>query len=64
MTGDGKRLTRVRAVAREGLEEATRYVREREMEGMRSDLATQVRRHPVAAIAVAFLAGYMVRRIF
>ncbi|HUE76943.1 MAG TPA: hypothetical protein VMM83_03300 [Longimicrobiales bacterium] len=63
MIEDGNRVARIRTAAREGIEEATRYVWERELEGMRSDLATQVRRHPLGAIAVAFLAGYIVRRI-
>jgi hypothetical protein len=31
---------------------------------MRSDLETQIRRHPLAAIGVAFLAGYTLRRLF
>lgn len=45
------------------LEEASRYVRARDVETMRTDLVTQIRRHPLAAIAAAFLAGYLVRRL-
>lgn len=47
-----------------GLDSAARYVRERELDQMRSDLESQVRRHPLASVAVAFLAGYALRRIF
>lgn len=50
--------------AAEGLDSAARYVRERELDEMRGDLATQVRRHPLASVALAFLAGYALRRIF
>lgn len=48
----------------ERLDHAARYVRERELEEVRTDLETQVRRHPLTSVALAFLAGYMVRRIF
>lgn len=50
--------------AAEGLDDAARYVRERELDAMRSDLETQVRRHPLASVAIAFLAGYTLRRLF
>lgn len=50
--------------AAEGLDSAARYVRERELGEMRSDLETQVRRHPLASVALAFMAGYALRRIF
>lgn len=49
--------------AAEGIDGAADYVRTHELEAMRSDLESQVRRHPLAAIGVAFLAGYAVRRI-
>jgi hypothetical protein len=48
----------------EGIEGAATYVRTRELDGMRNDFETQVRRHPLAAIGIAFLAGYTLRRIF
>lgn len=50
--------------AAEGIDGAASYVRSRELGEMKADLETQVRRHPLAAIAVAFLAGYTLRRIF
>jgi len=50
--------------AARGIDTAADYVRNREIEAIRTDLETQVRRHPLAAVAFAFLAGYTLRRIF
>ena len=50
--------------AARGIDNAADYVRTRELEAMKSDLETQVRRHPLAAVTVAFLAGYTLRRLF
>jgi hypothetical protein len=50
--------------AADGIDDAANYVRTHEINEMRSDLETTIRRHPLAAIGVAFLAGYTVRRIF
>jgi hypothetical protein len=50
--------------AAEGIDSAATYVRTRELDEMKGDLETQVRRHPLASIAVAFLAGYTLRRLF
>ncbi|HUG41728.1 MAG TPA: hypothetical protein VMM12_14660 [Longimicrobiales bacterium] len=50
--------------AADGLDNAARYVRERELDAVRSDLEAQVRRHPLASIALAFVAGYTLRRLF
>jgi hypothetical protein len=50
--------------AADGIDGAADYVRSHELTEMRSDLETQIRRHPLAAIGVAFLAGYALRRIF
>ncbi len=50
--------------AAEGLDTAAEYVRTHPVSEMRGDLESEVRRHPLAAIAVAFLAGYTLRRIF
>lgn len=50
--------------AAESIDSAARYVRERELDQMRGDLETQVRRHPLASVAIAFIAGYTLRRIF
>lgn len=50
--------------AADGIDSAADYVRTREIDEMRSDLETQVRRHPLASVAIAFLAGYTLRRIF
>lgn len=50
--------------AARGIDNAAHYVRTRELQGMKTDLEVQVRRHPLVAVAVAFLAGYAVRRIF
>lgn len=50
--------------AAEGIDGAADYVRSHELTEMRSDLETQIRRHPLAAIGVAFLAGYTLRRLF
>lgn len=50
--------------AARGIDNAADYFRTRELEAVKSDLETQVRRHPIASMAVAFLAGYTLRRIF
>jgi hypothetical protein len=50
--------------AARGIDNAADYVRTRELEAMKADLETQVRRHPLASVAVAFLAGYTLRRLF
>ncbi|MDX1673662.1 MAG: hypothetical protein R3314_02575 [Longimicrobiales bacterium] len=50
--------------AARSIDHAADYVRTRELEGMKTDLEVQVRRHPLAAVAVAFVAGYAFRRIF
>jgi hypothetical protein len=49
--------------AADGIDEAADYVRTHHLDEMRTDLETQIRRHPLAAIGVAFLAGYALRRI-
>lgn len=50
--------------AADGIDGAADYVRSHELNEMRSDVETQIRRHPLAAIGVAFLAGYTLRRLF
>lgn len=50
--------------AADGIHHAADYVRTREIDEMRTDLETTVRRHPLTSVAVAFLAGYTLRRIF
>lgn len=50
--------------AARSIDNAADYLRTRELDAMRSDLETQVRRHPLASVAVAFIAGYTLRRIF
>ena len=50
--------------AAEGIDHAADYVRTREIDEMRSDLETTVRRHPLTSVAVAFFAGYTLRRLF
>lgn len=50
--------------AARSIDNAADYLRTRELDAMRNDLETQVRRHPLAAVTVAFLAGYTLRRIF
>ena len=50
--------------AARGIDHAADYVRNRELEAMKTDLETQVRRHPLAAVTAAFLAGYTLRRLF
>lgn len=50
--------------AADGIDNAARYVRQRELDEMRTDLETQVREHPLASVALAFMAGYALRRIF
>jgi hypothetical protein len=50
--------------AADGIDGAADYVRRHDLDAMRSDLETQVRRHPLASIVVAFLAGYTIRRLF
>lgn len=50
--------------AADGIQNAADYVRTREIDEMRTDLETTVRRHPLASVAVAFFAGYSLRRLF
>lgn len=50
--------------AAEGIHHAADYVRTREIDEMRADLETTVRRHPLTSVAVAFFAGYTLRRLF
>ncbi len=50
--------------AAEGIQHAADYVRTRELDEIRTDLETTVRRHPLASVAVAFFAGYTLRRLF
>lgn len=50
--------------AADGIHHAADYVRTREINEMRTDLETTVRRHPLGSVAVAFLAGYTLRRLF
>lgn len=50
--------------AAEGIHHAADYVRTREIDEMRTDLETTVRQHPLASVAVAFFAGYTLRRLF
>ncbi|MFW5947723.1 MAG: hypothetical protein ACOCUW_04455 [Gemmatimonadota bacterium] len=50
--------------AARGIDNVAHYLRSRELDGMRRDLEAQVRRHPLAAVAAAFLTGYTLRRIF
>lgn len=60
-------LSRTRPLAynaAEGIDSAADYVRSHELDEMRTDLETQVRRHPLTSLAIAFLAGYTLRRIF
>ncbi len=59
-------LNRVRPLtdnAAQGIEGAADYVRTHQVEEMRTDLESQIRRHPLAAIGIAFLAGYTLRRL-
>lgn len=48
----------------DGIDGAAHYVRTHEIDDMRTDLETQVRRHPLASVAIAFVAGYSLRRLF
>jgi hypothetical protein len=50
--------------AADGIHHAADYVRTREVDEMRADFETTVRRHPLASVAVAFVAGYTLRRLF
>lgn len=50
--------------AAEGIDQAADYVRTREIDEMRTDLETTVRRHPLTSVALAFMAGYTLRRLF
>lgn len=50
--------------AAERIDGAAEYVRTHEIDEMRTDLETTVRRHPLASVAVAFFAGYTLRRLF
>ena len=50
--------------AADGIDGAADYVRTHEIDEMRTDIESTIRRNPLAAIGIAFLAGYTVRRIF
>jgi hypothetical protein len=50
--------------AAHGIDGAADYVRTHPVDEMRSDLEDQIKRHPLVAVGIAFLAGYAVRRIF
>lgn len=50
--------------AAEGIHHAADYVRTRDVDEMRTDLEASVRRHPLTSVAVAFFAGYTLRRLF
>jgi hypothetical protein len=50
--------------AAENIDHAAEYVRNRPVDEVRSDLERTVRRHPLTSVAVAFFAGYTLRRIF
>jgi hypothetical protein len=50
--------------AADGIDGAADYVRTHELDEMRTDLEGQIRRHPLASVGIAFLAGYALRRIF
>ena len=50
--------------AARGIDHAADYVRTRELDAIKTDLETQVRRHPLVAVGAAFLFGYTFRRIF
>lgn len=50
--------------AARGIDSAAEYLRTHELDAMRTDFEAQVRRHPLVAVGVAFLAGYTLRRIF
>ena len=62
LPSDRTAVGKAREAAGGRLEEVAGRVRE--IDEIRSDLETAVRRYPLASITFAFLAGYTVRRIF
>lgn len=49
--------------AGETIEEAGEYVRTHDMADMRSDLANQIRAHPLRSVGIALGAGFIIGRI-
>jgi hypothetical protein len=56
-------LDQLAATAADGLDRASRYLREREPREMRRDAETLARRHPELVLGGAFLAGLAVARL-
>ena len=60
---DGPRA-RLQARAQKAVEVSRDYLREHDVEEMRSDLEREIRAHPIKSIAIALGAGYVLGRIF
>ena len=55
---------RLQARASRAVEVSTDYLREHDLDEMRSDLEREIRAHPIKSIAIALGAGYVLGRIF
>jgi hypothetical protein len=59
--GPGARL---QARASRAVEVSSEYLRDHDMEEMRTDLEREIRAHPIKSIALAIGAGYVLGRLF
>lgn len=55
---------RLQARASRAVEVSTDYLREHDIDEMRSDLEREIRAHPIKSIAIALGAGYVLGRLF
>lgn len=62
--GIARRTEPIARSAASGIDSAAQYVRTRNPAEMREDFEVAVSRNPLKAVAIAFVAGYLARRIF
>lgn len=55
---------RLQARASHAVEVSTDYLREHDLDEMRTDLEREIRAHPIKSIAIALGAGYVLGRLF
>ena len=55
---------RMQARAQKAVEVSRDYLREHDVEEMRSDLEREIRAHPIKSLAIALGAGYVLGRMF
>jgi ElaB/YqjD/DUF883 family membrane-anchored ribosome-binding protein len=60
----GDRTTELAYQAAGGLERGAEYLRDADLNNMRGDLETMIRKYPVQSIAVGLAAGFLLARVF